>query len=218
MKLIEVNGPKLQNEVIEVPKRLYKNDPEYIMPLDNDIKAVFDKSKNQNTVIAWDRNTAFSEHFEVLKTKIPAHASYTNTDSGLVINDLDQNNEPALYLVQLRSDKVSLKSGISPLKIVDERENPKWFTLGNRVGIPASKTDLQNIDLFPNPVLNKLNIQGVSDSYSYEIYNSLGQMVLKNRSNQRTAQLDVRSLYKGTYHISIISPEGIVQTQLFIKQ
>ena len=179
---------------------------------------VYDKSKNQNTIIAWDRNADFSEHVEVMKTRIPAHASYTNTDSGLVINDLDLNNEPALYLVQLQSDKVTLKSGLSPLKIVSERENPKWFTLGNRVGketIDHSKN--VTISVFPNPAKDQLFVEGLDANFDYTIYNNIGQTVLKGKSSQDQG-IDVEFIQKGAYHILISAENGNQESLLFIKQ
>lgn len=48
MNLIEVNTPGLAKEFLEVPVDIYKNDPTWIRPLDQDIEAVFDPKKNKN--------------------------------------------------------------------------------------------------------------------------------------------------------------------------
>ncbi len=45
-RLVIVDTKDLENEFIDLPKKLYKSDPKYIMALDNDIKEVFDKNKN----------------------------------------------------------------------------------------------------------------------------------------------------------------------------
>lgn len=45
-QLIEVNNKDLGNEFIAFPKRLYKDDANYIMPLDVDIEQVFDSKNN----------------------------------------------------------------------------------------------------------------------------------------------------------------------------
>ena len=46
MNLIEVVTPESAKEFVEFPGKLYKNDPHWIRPLDNDIQAVFDPARN----------------------------------------------------------------------------------------------------------------------------------------------------------------------------
>ena len=46
MNLIDVNTRVLSREFINYPKRLYKNDPHYICPLDTDVEAIFDPERN----------------------------------------------------------------------------------------------------------------------------------------------------------------------------
>ncbi|MFT6971129.1 MAG: hypothetical protein ACJAXX_001698 [Roseivirga sp.] len=48
MVLVEVNNRSTENEFIHFPVRLYKNEKVWIRPLDKDIKAIFDPSKNKN--------------------------------------------------------------------------------------------------------------------------------------------------------------------------
>jgi hypothetical protein len=40
MELLKVNNKDLAKEFIDLPKKLYKNDPNWICPLDSDIAAV----------------------------------------------------------------------------------------------------------------------------------------------------------------------------------
>lgn len=47
MKLIAVSNAQHERQFIELPVTLYKNEPNWIRPLDKDIKAVFDKEKNK---------------------------------------------------------------------------------------------------------------------------------------------------------------------------
>ncbi len=47
MQVIEVSDERLAKEFIKFPVRLYKDDPNWIRPLDKDIDAVFDKKKNK---------------------------------------------------------------------------------------------------------------------------------------------------------------------------
>lgn len=46
MKIIEVSDKKTRKDFLDVARVLYKGDPNWICPLDNDIEAVFDPQKN----------------------------------------------------------------------------------------------------------------------------------------------------------------------------
>lgn len=46
MNLTEVATLKQARDFIDLPKRLYKNDPHWICPLDSDVEAIFDPSRN----------------------------------------------------------------------------------------------------------------------------------------------------------------------------
>ncbi|WP_421976633.1 hypothetical protein [Roseivirga seohaensis] len=48
MQLFEVTDSHSEKEFIQLPVRLYRNEKNWIRPLDKDIKAVFDPSKNKN--------------------------------------------------------------------------------------------------------------------------------------------------------------------------
>ena len=45
--LQEVTTKALEEEFIDLPKRLYKGNRNWVCPLDDDIKAVFDPAKNK---------------------------------------------------------------------------------------------------------------------------------------------------------------------------
>jgi hypothetical protein len=47
MKIVEVNDKKSRDEFLKLPVRLYKKDPNWIRPLDNDIESVFDPKSNK---------------------------------------------------------------------------------------------------------------------------------------------------------------------------
>ena len=55
--LKEVTDKALEREFIDLPKRLYKGNRNWVCPLDNDILAVFDPAKNKlfadGEVIRW---------------------------------------------------------------------------------------------------------------------------------------------------------------------
>ena len=55
------------------------------------------------------------------------------------------------------------------------------------------------IFVFPNPVSHTLNIQGVDENTSLEVYNLTGKSVIKDKG----IELDVTSLNQGTYILRI---------------
>jgi hypothetical protein len=46
MQIIEVNNSQTKKSFLDVARQLYKDDPNWICPLDNDIESVFDPAKN----------------------------------------------------------------------------------------------------------------------------------------------------------------------------
>ncbi len=46
MEVLEVNNKKLAREFLNLPGKIYRNDPFWVCPPDNDVKAVFDKRLN----------------------------------------------------------------------------------------------------------------------------------------------------------------------------
>lgn len=48
MKIVEVKTPELAKKWVQCPIPLYKGDPNYIRPIDNDIEKVFDPKKNKS--------------------------------------------------------------------------------------------------------------------------------------------------------------------------
>ena len=67
-----------------------------------------------------------------------------------------------------------------------------------------SPTDVEDLDItsvyiYPNPVVNTLNIQGVDENTALEVYNLTGKSVLKDKGTE----LDVTSLVQGSYILRI---------------
>ncbi|HEX5023725.1 MAG TPA: GNAT family N-acetyltransferase [Agriterribacter sp.] len=46
MEILEVNNAANRKSFLDLPKKIYKNDPNWICPLDSDIESVFDPGKN----------------------------------------------------------------------------------------------------------------------------------------------------------------------------
>lgn len=71
------------------------------------------------------------------------------------------------------------------------------FATSSHTSLEENK-ELQ-IFVFPNPVSHTLNIQGVDENTSLEVYNLTGKSLIKDKGTE----LDVTSLTQGTYILRI---------------
>lgn len=181
------------------------------------IHDVYDRRKQQNTIVAWNRLDMETIKTDIIKTQIPSHASYTDTDLGLVITDLDEKGEPALFLIQLNLDKVSVKKGLEPIKLLSERKNPRWFTLGIRTSL-APQPEINNLKVYPNPCTDFIWIkhESTNEPSSFEIFNTLGQKV-QSGSLLGEERINVSNLQKGQYFLRF--KNGLTYSSIhFVKE
>ncbi|RFP64859.1 hypothetical protein D0N36_11810 [Hymenobacter lapidiphilus] len=79
MPLLEVNSPALVRQFLDLPVRLYQNQPNWISPLDPDVEAVFDPAKNgllvRGEAIRWVLTNAAG-------TVVGRVAAFVNRDAG----------------------------------------------------------------------------------------------------------------------------------------
>lgn len=78
-------------------------------------------------------------------------------------------------------------------------------------------SELTNLSIYPNPVGNILNIQGLEsiELEKLSIYNMMGQQLLESAS---TETLEVSQLSEGAYIIKITTKDNKVYTEKFIKK
>jgi len=81
------------------------------------------------------------------------------------------------------------------------------------VNMGVNDINISKINIFPNPTESILNIQSEIEISNIVIINMLGQKLL---SNINQSSIDVSSLTRGTYFITIETYNG-KQTQKFIK-
>ncbi|KAA9339882.1 hypothetical protein F0P96_04495 [Hymenobacter busanensis] len=101
MQLVEVTTPALAREFIAFPPRLYRNDPNYIRPLDQDVEHVFDPARNKlfrnGELVRWllldahgqtigrvaafvNRETAFAPEAELAADSVGAETKVSKAD------------------------------------------------------------------------------------------------------------------------------------------
>lgn len=75
---------------------------------------------------------------------------------------------------------------------------------------------LKNLNFFPNPVKNELNISSILKIDSYQIYNVLGTLVSEGKGTNTLTQVDMSRLNSGLYFVKVTSNN--LQTTLKIAK
>ena len=86
---------------------------------------------------------------------------------------------------------------------LSEANKPIWGTCPT-TSLSANDQSVTNISMYPNPVVNKLFIQGLSDVAKVSIYNILGKLVLSKTTSNT---IDVAHLQSGMYIVKIVDQQ-----------
>ncbi len=74
-----------------------------------------------------------------------------------------------------------------------------------------------DLEVFPNPVNNKLQLRSTADLVSAKVYNNQGQMVIAGLPIGDMNTIDIQDLYPGHYVINAITEQGENLAASFIK-
>ena len=91
---------------------------------------------------------------------------------------------------------------IGDLVVSAESAPSNVIALINAQGTTVSTDDItatQRLKLYPNPTIHEIVIDAEDEIRFYQVYNSLGQLILKGTERQ----IDVSKLSPGRYHLSI---------------
>ncbi|CAI8758777.1 BspA family leucine-rich repeat surface protein [Chryseobacterium sp. IT-36CA2] len=106
--------------------------------------------------------------------------------------------------------------------VSDKRDiliNKGWFINGDTVGnCLLSLSDLKltkKISLYPNPAVDDIHIEGLTDIKSYKIYDASGRLVKEGNPNKD--MINVSYLPKGNYTLQLMMKENIISSK-FIKK
>ena len=109
-------------------------------------------------------------------------------------------------------------------RVIAAQDTSAWTTIWNfeisetgDVINSNAENNISNIKVFPNPITNRLMIQGINDqTILTRLYNSNGQIVLEKKINQNTV-LDCSSIPNGIYILNIIEANQSIN-KLVVKQ
>lgn len=85
-----------------------------------------------------------------------------------------------------------------------------WITVTTYLDIQGAQN--ANINLYPNPTVNVLNVESNDAVSMIEIFNEIGQQVVSSRNTT----LDLSHLTKGTYTVRVVLENGTIVTKKVI--
>jgi murein DD-endopeptidase MepM/ murein hydrolase activator NlpD len=75
----------------------------------------------------------------------------------------------------------------------------KTFTVNCGASGVSQTSEVSNLNVYPNPAINKVTLQSSVEIGLVTIYNSLGESVYKSKINNQNSEIDVADLARGIY-------------------
>jgi hypothetical protein len=136
MKIFEVKNPLQVRQFLDLPTTLYKNQPNWIRPLDSDIEAVFDPKKNKafqdGTCTRWilkdekDKPVGRVAAFVNNKTKLKGNKQPTG---GIGFFECIENKEAAFLLFDTAKNWLQEKGMEAMDGPINFGNRDKWWGL-----------------------------------------------------------------------------------------
>lgn len=86
----------------------------------------------------------------------------------------------------------------------------------NTVGVNSNL--FSKVSAYPNPMKDKLFLKNAEDVYSYKVLNSIGQLVLQSKFNNKQTAIDLNKLEPGIYLLVLSIADGSEQNIRIIKE
>jgi len=91
-----------------------------------------------------------------------------------------------------------------------------YLSTSNVLSVMAGEKN-KSLSLFPNPASSKITITSDQNMDKISIYDATGKRAISKQSGEKTSQIDISKLSKGTYMISVES-KGRINSLKFIKK
>jgi hypothetical protein len=95
-----------------------------------------------------------------------------------------------------------------------------WIALESRQSLDKEDFEAINnsISIYPNPTNTSFKVTGLSNSYSYELYNMQGQLVGKNENQNAESTINTNTLPEGIYGIRIKSGQNVYNKKVVVSE
>ncbi len=117
------------------------------------------------------------------------------------------------YYIQ-ESDTTAFKAfGICPIQaIIDTSSSDSLDS-----GVVSVELLEENIEIYPNPAKDVLNINSAFAIKEVEIYDALNRLIEKRKANKRNIQLNIANYKAGSYIVNIKTTKGSVKKKLIVE-
>ncbi len=134
---------------------------------------------------------------------------------------LKYENTPTFDAVWNQDVCIELRTGYGGAALFNAAQSPR--VLGGYVkycclpglGIIEQKKEL-GLEIFPNPASDFITIKVDTKHFYIEVYNVLGEIVLRERSLSPMKNIDVRNLPSGTYTLKLVTDSKKMTRKQFI--
>jgi hypothetical protein len=164
--------------------------------------------KNESYVITWSDNIPENVKIELLG------------DGGPYLIDASTSSDGTYpWVALLPADKASLNYKLKITSVV----NPLVTVEGDFTVILDGKKSLNSnenkfaINIYPNPVTEKLNIVSNQNMKYIWIINNLGRIVFESQLNSNLTQIDISQLNTGIYLIKVKSDTELLNSKIMIQ-
>ncbi len=84
-------------------------------------------------------------------------------------------------------------------------------------GVGINEHSSAVVSIFPNPVMDIMNIQGNSSIKQVQIFNLVGQLVFSQELNSKTVTVNTSAIQTGVYNVKISMDNGTVNKKIVVK-
>ncbi len=106
--------------------------------------------------------------------------------------------------------------GFNAGNVVTFHSTFRGYSLNNALEevLGSESFSLQNLSVYPNPVNDVLNIAYTEDISDVTLINMLGQMVLSQKVNAATAEINTSGLQNGNYILKVTTAKGAASIKI----
>jgi hypothetical protein len=101
--------------------------------------------------------------------------------------------------------------GLALFPILDTLTYPQ-----DSLGLSKVNSDVE-INIYPNPAENELNVSSSVEITKIEILNIIGQVVYTNEMKSKNTKIDISNLTKGNYIAKIQTTKGVKTSKIVVK-
>ena len=101
--------------------------------------------------------------------------------------------------------------------VYDEGESVCSNTIEVDVLTGIEENIFNNTQVYPNPVVNLLNIKADAEIVNVELMNIMGQRIIIQKVNELTHQINLTDLQSGIYIVKIQTSKGIITRKIIIQ-